>query len=204
MIGIAEPRPPYVTFEIRAIEDRERSLQEGRYVPKDVVYAIITPQGSKDRLERIAEEWFEQLTQQEREGRFPAEWLRAFRGAFAEWKEGREPAVNGTDVRNWPAVSPAQVKALLDAKLRTVEDLAVANEESIARIGMGGRALKAKAIEWLASARDIGKQAEQLAALKTENADLKAANERVNEQLQEVLKRLAALEPPAPKDPRKL
>ena len=134
MVAIAEARPPYVTFELRAVEDREASIAAGHFVAKDVAYAIITPQGSKDRIERVAAEWFSQLEQQSREDRFPSEWLRAFKAAFKDWQEGHEPAVNGTDVRNWPAASPAQVKALLDVKVRTVEDLAAANEETIGRL----------------------------------------------------------------------
>ena len=199
MVAIAEARPPYVTFELRAVEDRAASIEAGRYVAKDVAYAIITPQGSKDRIERVAEEWFAQLEQQAREDRFPGEWLRAFKSAFKDWQEGHEPAANGTDVRNWPAASPAQVKALLDVKVRTVEDLAVANEETIGRLGMGGRALKARAAEWLASASDTGKQAESLAALKAENADLKSRNDSLEAQVRELAAKVEAIEKAGPK-----
>jgi len=199
MVAIAEARPPYVTFELRAVEDREATITEGRFVAKDVAYAIITPQGSKDRIERVAEEWFAQLEQQSREDRFPGEWLRAFKSAFKDWQEGHEPAVNGTDVRNWPAASPAQVKALLDVRVRTVEDLAAANEETINRLGMGGRALKARAVEWLASASSTGKQAETLAALKAENADLKSRNDSLEAQLRDLAARLEAVEKAGPK-----
>lgn len=199
MVAIAEARPPYVIFELRAVEDREASITAGHYVAKDVPYAIITPQGSKDRIERVAEEWFAQLEQQSREDRFPSEWLRAFKSSFKDWQEGHEPAVNGTDVRNWPAASPAQVKALLDVRVRTVEDLASANEETISRLGMGGRALKARAVEWLASASSTGKQAEVLSALKAENADLKSRNYSLEVQLRDLAARLEALEKPGPK-----
>lgn len=199
MVAIAEARPPYVIFELRAVEDREASIAAGHFVAKDVPYAIITPQGSKDRIERVAEEWFSQLEQQSRENRFPSEWLRAFKSSFKDWQEGHEPAVNGTDVRNWPAASPAQVKALLDVRVRTVEDLASANEETISRLGMGGRALKARAVEWLASAFSTGKQAEVLSALKAENADLKSRNDSLEAQLRDLAARLEALEKPGPK-----
>ena len=199
MVAIAEARPPYVTFELRAVEDREASIAAGHFVAKDVPYAVITPQGSKDRIERVAEEWFAQLEQQSREDRFPSEWLRAFKAAFKDWQEGHEPAVNGTDVRNWPAASPAQVKALLDVKVRTVEDLAAANEETISRLGMGGRALKARAVEWLNSAASTGKQAESLAALKAENADLKSRNETLEAQVRELAAKVEVIEKAGPK-----
>lgn len=189
-----ENRPPYVRFERRGEEDRAASNEAGHYVAKDVNYAIITPQGSKDRIERNADEWLEMLEAQASQDRFPREWVRQFKSMYEDWKAGNEPALNGTDVRNWPVASPANIQMLIQARLRTVEDLAQANEEAIGRLGMGGRALKAKAQEWLASSNDVGKQAEALAALKVENADLKERNKTLESRLSTLAGRLEALE----------
>lgn len=186
MVQIAEARPPYVTFEYRAEEDREASMAAGHYVSKDVAYALITPMGSKDRIERVAEEWLQKLSGDVQEGRFPREWLTAFRGAFQEWKAGREVPPNGTPIAQWPPASPAQVKNLLDLRVRTVEDLAQANEETLGRLGMGGRALKEKAITWLQSAEGNGKLAEAVSALQLENADLRARNTALEQQLKDL------------------
>lgn len=162
----AEARPPYVTFETKGQEDRAASIEAGHYIAKDVDYAVITPQGSKDRIERQVDDWFAQLAQQIAEGRMPAAWLVAFRESYKAWKEGRELPLNGTPILTWAVAAPHQVKALLDARIRTVEDLAQANEETISRLGMGGRALKDKAVSWLTSAGSTGKVTEELAALK--------------------------------------
>ena len=162
----AEARPPYVTFETKGEEDRAASIEAGHYIARDVDYAIVTPQGSKDRIERNVQDWFAQLAQQVSEGRMPGAWLTAFREGYKAWKEGRELPLNGTPILTWAVAAPHQVKALLDARVRTVEDLAQANEETMARLGMGGRALKDKAVSWLTSAGSTGKVAEQLAALK--------------------------------------
>ena len=197
MVAIAEARPPYVTFELRAVEDRAASIESGHFVAMDVPYAIVTPQGSKDRIERQADDWFAHIQAQAQEGRFPAEWVRAFKAAYADWLEGNEPALTGTDIRMWAAASPAQIAMLRDVGIRTVEDLAGANEEAIRRIGMGGRALKSKAEEWLASIRDSGKQAEALAALRAENEDLRGRNAGLEKQLQELAARVAAMEQPS-------
>lgn len=194
MVMQMENRPPYVSFERRGEEDRDASNAAGHYVAKDVNYAIITPQGSKDRIERHADDWLEMLEAQANQDRFPREWLRQFRSMYEDWKAGNEPSLNGTDVRNWPVASPANIQMLIQARLRTVEDLAQANEEAIGRLGMGGRALKAKAQEWLASSNDVGKQAEALAALKVENADLKARNASLESRLSTLAGRLEALE----------
>jgi FtsZ-binding cell division protein ZapB len=198
MTQIAEARPPYVTFEYRAIEDRTASIEAGCYVAKDVAFAFITPAGSKDRLEKIATEWFDSLAPEVQNGRFPGPWLTAFRSAYKDWLEGRETPLTGTSVANWPVVSPAQVKHLLDLRVRTVEDLAAANEETIARLGMGGRALREKAVNWVAAAKDTGKISEQVTSLQQANEDLKLRNEALEEQLKSLAARLDAVAPNPP------
>lgn len=185
--SLPEARPSFVTFEYVAEEDRTATLANGHYTSKDVAYAFITPQGSKDRIVRKADEWLEQLQQQVREGRMPADWERAYVNAYKAWKSGLEIPVSGMSLRNWPAASPAQIKTLLDMNIRTVEELAAANEEALSRIGMGGRALKQLATEWLSSARNVGRHAEEMAALRVENAELHSAQAEAN-------LRLAALE----------
>ena len=189
-----EERPPYVRFEFRAVEDRAESITQGHYVSRDVAFALVTPAGSKDTIERVVEDWFAQLDQQVREERFPAHWLKAYKDAYEAWKTGNEIPLTGTAVKNWPVLSPSQTKLLLDLGIRAVEDLAVANEETIARLGMGGRALKQKAIEWLASAKDSGKQVEEIVALKAKNADLEEANSKLLAQMKELGERLTLLE----------
>lgn len=184
-ITIAEARPPYVTFEFRAEEDREASITAGHYVAKDVAYALITPRGSKDRIERVAVEWFAQLKSDADSGRFPPEWTKHFERAFHEWKEGREAPISGTAVENWPAVSPAQLKTLQHLHIRTIEDLAAANEETIHRLGMGGRALKQKAVDWLSSAAGAGRASEEMSALRAELANLQERNASLESQLRE-------------------
>lgn len=171
-IAVAEARPPYVTFEVRAEEDRAETIKTGVYSVKNVDYAIITPQGSKDRIERVVDEWFPHLEQQVREDRFNPVWLDGFKTRYRIWKEGNEIPENGHAIVNWPAASPAQVKTLLAGGVRTIEDLAAANEEVLARLGMGARALKNRAVEWMAASKNGGSHAEEIAALKQQNADL--------------------------------
>ena len=194
MFTEAEARPPYVTFEIRAVEDRAASIEAGQYVSKDIAYAIITPQGSKDRIERIADEWFQHLAEQVQQGRFKMEWLRTFKDNYALWKEGQEVPESGTSVRNWPAASPAQVDAMLRVHLRTIEDVASANEEAIGRLGMGGRMLQQKAREWLSASSNVGRVAEEATALKVRNEELEKSNKEMREQLAALSARLEALE----------
>ena len=91
----------------------------------------------------------------------------------------------GFPIRQWAAVSKAQAENLVLARVMTVEELAAASEEVISRIGMGGRALKDKAVAWLESSK--GNKGEELAALRAQNADLQA-------QLQNQSSKIAELE----------
>lgn len=189
-----ENKPAYVSFEIRAEENRQASIEQGHFVAVDVEYAVITPPGSKDRIDRKVSEWFPQLDQQVREERLPAAWAESYKAAYRAWKEGQELPVEGTALRVWPVISPAQLKMLLDLHVRSVEELALANEELIGRLGMGGRALKQKAVEWLASSKDSGKQVEEISALKVENETLKEQNLALEANMKELAKRLELLE----------
>lgn len=190
---VAEARPPFVTFEVKAEEDRAASIEAGYYKTKDVVYALVTPQGSKDRIEREVTSWFDSMRQSVQEGRFPREWLRGFEENYKAWQEGRELPLEGTPLLTWPVASPAQIKAVIDVGVRTVEDLAQANEETIMRIGMGGRALKEKAVSWLKAAASTGRTTEELSALRAELADAAARNKELEKQLKELSTQVAAL-----------
>ena len=165
MAEAAKDRPPYVAFEYRSVEDRNATIEAGHYVGKDVAYAIITPQGSKDRIERVATDWFSSMEQMVAEERFPAEWLRAYRSVFKEWSEGNGIPESGTPILTWPAVNKSQAQAILFANIRTVEDLAQANEAAVAAIGIGARSLVQRAKDWLSAAKDTGQLAERLSAL---------------------------------------
>lgn len=172
-----EAKPPYVTFEVRAVEDRAASIEAGHYCVQDVHYAIITPAGTKDRIEKVAEEWLRDLEGAVREERFPAQWLQAYRHAYKVWCETQEVPLDGTSIRNWAAVSPAQAKMLLDLHIMTVEQLAEATEEAIVNMGMGGRALKAKAQAYLEASAGPGKVGAELEAMRQEIAQLKTRDE---------------------------
>lgn len=197
-IAIADARPPYVEFEVRAIEDRTASIREGRFIAKDVIFALVTPSGSKDRVERVAEEWIAHIAEEARKGRFNQSWVDYYRAGYAQFKAGQEVPEFGTPLRQWPGISPAQLKMLTDINIRTVEDLASATEEAISHMGMGSRALIQRAREFLSNI-EVNKPAEEVAALREEVARLTASNEA----LQASLRELQAQTGTAPKRPQK-
>jgi hypothetical protein len=180
-IEIKDARPPYVEFVQVPEEDREQTIETGSLTYKDVDFAHITPMGSKDRIERRVSDWFELLEREVAADRFPREWLTQYKAAYAAWKEGKEIPIEGTPLITWPVVSPAQLKTLVSLKLRSVEDLAQANEETLRRIGMGGVELKQRAANWLKAASG-GKIAEQLTALQIRLTQLEERNKTLEEQ----------------------
>lgn len=172
--GRLADRMAYVRFEKRGVEDREASIKAGHYVAKDVEYAIITPPGSKDEVEKVVSEWFQQLKSQVQAGRLPPQFEATYRQAYEFWRRGEEIPVQGTPLKGWPVLSPAQQKNCLNANIRTVEDLAQANGEALARMGMGGVEMKQKAEAWLKAATNLGTVVAENAALKARVRDLEA------------------------------
>lgn len=187
-------RPPFVRFEMRAIEDRNQSIEKGHFVGKDVAFALITPRGSKDIHEERAEEWFQKMEQEVREERFPQSWLEQFRIGYRNFMAGAEMVVDGTALRGWPVIRPAQLQTCHAVSIFTVEDLAAANEEAVNSLGMGGRQLRESAKNWLQAAKDIGVPTAKIAALEAENAALKTRNDSIESQMKLLSGRLEAME----------
>lgn len=181
-----EVRPPYVQFERRPIEDRDASIKAGRIVCKDVDFVQITPIGSRDVIDKTIPDWFEGLDTQANGGRIPAAWVSQYKAAYKAWQDGQEIPVNGTPIRGWGLISPAMQENCTRANVRTVEDLAQANEESLWRIGMGALDLKNKAIQWIKAQTGPGK-------LVKENEDLKAKVAAQDVRLETLTKQVADL-----------
>lgn len=175
MLEQQKARPPYVTFETKAIKNEANSQKAGHVVYDDVDFAIIMPIGGKDKVEREADSWLAEISRKAEEDLYPAEWVVHFKGIYDLWKQGKDIPANGLSVKMWPVATPAEVKTLIDARVFTVEDLAAANEETLMRLGMNSRVLKQKAEAYLLSS-DKGKATEAMAQVKQ---DLEAALLRI-------------------------
>ena len=189
-----EERPAYVRFERRPVEDKEASLREGRYVAKDVDFALITPPYSKDCVEQKVTRWLEDLERGVRDGRIPQQWATLWKEGYQKWQNGQEMPLHGTPVLGWGVISPAQQKMLIAINCLTVEDLAQINDEGMKRVGMGGLELRNKAKNWLASVKDHGGLTIQMSALEQENAQLKASVDGLKAQV-EALKGMIPQQP---------
>jgi hypothetical protein len=180
-------RPAYVRFVRRAVEDRASSQAQGKYIAKDVDYALITPPYSRDVVEVKAAQWFENLDRDQMAGRIPKEWVDRYRKVHEAWKNGQELPPVGTPIRGWGVISPAQQEMLVKINILTVEDLAGVNDEGAKRIGMGSMELKNRAQAWLKQLADKGPLTLEVAALRTENEQLKITLASLTDKIDQLL-----------------
>lgn len=192
-VALMPQRPPYVEFETRAEEDRNATIEKGHHVAKDVDYAIIRAIGAKDAVEKPAVDWLKHLEHLVLIGMWPREWVDFFKKQYAEWRAGHEVQPNGTHVKNWAGISPAEKDMLIAARILTVEDVANANEEALNRIGMGARRLKERAQAWLDMAKNQG-AAEELAMLRDKTVNQEQKIDELNRKLETLVARIEDLD----------
>lgn len=159
-----KPDGALFVFSSEPVEDRAKSIAEGRLVLRDRDVCTVYRAGDQ----QTAVKWVIEELSAEKMGRIKRQ--------YDAWKAGQEEPVNGTSLRMWPAISKAQAENLWVLNVRTVEDLASVADNNLPNLGMGSRALRDKARSWLESAGNIGKVSEQLAALNARLAALEEAN----------------------------
>lgn len=209
MSQVNDVRPPYVEFQMRAVEDRSESLKQGRYMTKDVPFIILVPHGSegKQRIEQEYEVWLQKIKPMtgpkggsydghyEVASRFNPDWVQKIETQFRLWKEGEQFEVEGTHLRNWPAISPAQLKNCLDMHLLTAEQLANAADDTVERLGMGGYTLRQRARDWLAAqGGGSAKTAIEMENLRAEVASRDVTISSMKEQLEALQRQINALQ----------
>jgi hypothetical protein len=89
---------------------------------------------------------------------------RRFADAYRQWKAtAQDDYVNGLPLSQWPLASKGFALELRALNLRSVEDLSVASEHTVAKI-LDGRAWREKAIAWLDANKGAGEAAKYAAA----------------------------------------
>lgn len=158
--------PVLVEFYVLPIEDRAASLKAGHYVGRDVEHVRITPPGGNHVWEGVVTDVHRQRYERQ----------------YDAWKKGQEEPDEGTSLREWPPISPAQIMTMKSLHIHTVEALAACSDGVMQRAGMGAMALREKARTYLKSAEDHGKVAEQMTAMRVE---MEALRERTDQLEQE-------------------
>lgn len=111
-----------------------KSEQEGRPIYEDREFVrIITPGIAKSMP-------VEEVTA-EHKNRWPQE--------YATFKSGLEEPVSGTPLEKWPQMTPSMCLMLKAMHVRTVEELAVLDDNILQGIGIGGRQFRDKAKEFV-------------------------------------------------------
>ena len=129
------------------------------------------------------DDWFAMLAGEVRAERWPQVWLDQLKSGYDAWTRGQTPPESGTPLATWPALSPAQVKNWAQVGLRTIEELAEANEEALSAYGMGARDMKARAILFLENAGDSSALVAKLHAAEAQNAAMQVRLESLEAQL---------------------
>lgn len=189
----AAQQRPYVRFEYRSVEDRSIESSDGVTQLKDVAWAVVRAPGSKDSVEKLAEDWLDSLAKLARDERIPPTWPKEYREAYKEWVATGEIPVSGTAIKTWPPLRPAAREMLLSLGVLTVEALAEANDEIVTRLGMGGISTRQMAQTWVKEAKGPGATAKALEAASVKSKEL----ETTVASLQAEVKRLTALIPAA-------
>lgn len=175
-------RPPIVRYRQRARFDQALTDRNGRstYVDEDVAEITSPDQGVTSV--KTVEEWFKQI--ESNPGYAP--WAQAYKQMYRDWKEANDTAaVQGTHLKNWPLLSPAQCESLLQAGFRTIEDVSKMSDEAAATID-GGAYIRSKARYWINAAEDMGEITTRIASLEAENATLRAQVDELGSKLAEV------------------
>ena len=168
-------RPPRVLFKRDAVENPRLSREQGIAVCVDVDFVtLMQAGGGGNGVTFEVPDAIRYYEYEVRNGRMPQKWLEDFKTMYGMWKNGQELPINGTPIRGWLVISPAQQANLIAKNVMTIEDLASLNTEGINRIGMGAVELKNKAMAALQAAKDTGPLVMKNAQLEAELTLLKA------------------------------
>ena len=171
---------PFISFERKAIEDKEKSLKFGRYIAKDVDFVTIHSPYSRDTVIYPITEWLENSEQKVIRGSLSPEWFEDWKRKHGIWLSRQAVPADGTPVRGWGIISPAKQETVINMDILTVEG--IIKSDKIQLID-GGREIKQKAVTWLQALNDRGPLVQKLAELTAENERLAATVKSLEDKL---------------------
>lgn len=156
-----------VRFYQREVENEHMTSQEGRPIKYMADFIRIEVPGDMTSI-------IDTFVHDDHKKRFPIQW--------AHYQNDKQTQVEaqGTLLKDWSLLTPAQASELKHFKFYTVEQVAAASDQQIQGIGMivgtSGFAFRDKAIAFLAAAKDsslVMQQADELRKRDTEIEELK-------------------------------
>lgn len=169
----------YPRFFVDQVQDNVASEHAGRAIFREEERVeIIMPGNAQTRhVARVNDEYKQ---------RWPKE--------YEAFKQGIEVSPDGTPLEEWPVLKRSQVMELKYLGFKTIEQVRDMNDQTIQRIGMGGRALKESALIFLDDAERISattrlaaenaRKDEEIAALRRQVTEMGALMEQRFAELQ--------------------
>jgi len=159
-------QPPFVRWEfVECGLNAEATKTAGRPIPAVKPFAFIMQHGSKDVVERDAEEWLAQIREKSLQGQYNPEWVERFQRQYEAFCKGQELPAEGTPVRTWPAPNREQVIRLLALGIQTVEQLSAIPDAGLSNIGLDGRHLRDLARNFIEAGHNSAGLAKKVADL---------------------------------------
>ena len=128
----------YVKFFVHPLQNKEKTLEEGRPIFEDREFVSIMVPGDKHNI----------VTREARKADF-----QRFPKQYQAFKTDNDELLDGTPLDKWPLITPAQTLEMKYFNIRTVEQLAGLND-STAQQFMGINLLRDRAKEYLVAAKD--------------------------------------------------
>lgn len=184
----------WVQFSTKAVQHNFETQLQGRpiFIDEDWI-EIRTPGNSYNIIERPVVE--------ADKVKFPRQW------AFFQQTKSQDGQNSGTPLSQWPYLRPSQIEELRALNFRSVEQIAFASDEQVARVGMlagmAPLAFRERAKLYLEAARDNAhavKQADENKALKERlEAQEKAQREQEEKHRKEMEELRSLIAAAAPK-----
>lgn len=160
----------FVKFFLKSVEDKAKTLEEGRPIFKDIEYIDIRVSGKRDSLACRPASFQDK---------------KRFQRHYEAYKNRTEMPLEGTPLSEWPQIARSQIEELSFLNCKTVEQLCEVSDTHISQM-RGGYTLKQKAQEWM-------KAAEKSKVI-AQNLELKAKQAETDEQMAEMQKTLALMQ----------
>jgi hypothetical protein len=171
----------------------QKLSKDGVPVFRDVELVTVRQPGGVDSIIYELDKWLNSVIPSElNSGRLHPDIAEYYRKAAKRFREGQEIPVEGTPIKTWPVLTPAQAETVLGIHIRTVEELANLADDGVRRLGMGGIDLKNKAKAWLSAASDKGKLAHEMAAIQKKNELQENTIKTLQAQLDELVRAMNA------------
>lgn len=163
-------------FHTEVFPDHAATATEGRPMFKDVEMVELRFAGNSLYVPDM------KVTDEHRQ-RFPQ--------AYAAFKKDGSLHVEGTPLKEWPAIRPSQIAEFNAQNIYTVENLAAVDDNGIQRMGLGGRMFRDKARAFINAAKGNA-PLEKLAA---ENSDLREQMETLQRNYNELAAAIKTMQP---------